>query len=138
MVKERRVARDEALTTYTAQVMARRQQDVTLPTLVSIATTTRLPSPLTQLLSFVAIIARNDDLDIEFSSDEEETLSRDGYDGGVDFSDSRREDNIADDSLELLALDTQEIDFVPSSFLSESSNQKQATSSAPKKRQRKH
>ena len=106
MVKERQVAREEALAVYAAQVVARRQQDVTLPTLVSIATTARLPSPLTQLSSFVAIIARNDDLDIEFSSDEEETLSRDGYDGGVDFGDSRREDNIADDSLELLALDT--------------------------------
>jgi hypothetical protein len=90
------------------------------------------------LSSFVAIIARNDKLYIEFFSDKEETLSQDGYDGGVDFSNSRREDNIADDSLELLALDTQEIDFVPSSFPSESSNQKQATSSAPKKRQRKH
>jgi hypothetical protein len=106
MVEERRVAREEALAVYAAQVVARRQQDVTLPTPVSIATAARLPLPSTQLLSFVAIIARNDDLDIEFSSDEEETLSRDGYDGGVDFGDSRREDNIADDSLELLALDT--------------------------------
>jgi hypothetical protein len=70
--------------------VARRQQDATLPTPVSRATTARLPLPLTQLLSFVAIIARNDELDIEFFSDKEETLSRDGYDGGVDFGDSRR------------------------------------------------
>jgi hypothetical protein len=118
--------------------VARRQQDATLPTLVSIATTARLPLPLTQLLSFAAIIARNNKLDIEFSSEEEETLSQDSYDGGVDFGDSRQEDNMADDSLELPALDTQEIDFVPSSFPSKSSNQKQATLSAPKKRQRKH